>query len=117
MLTLCCKTNYVDAFNGTLTNFLWYFMLLQLNCARGDLSVHSHQNFSAFDLDCDNPISLGKDDVSWKKIGRSRVTEMAACRRIKKDAVSVFREDLHKRSEIRITLGNPNYIKSTPIHT
>lgn len=27
----------------------------------------------------------------------------------------VLRTDLHKRSEIRTTLGYPNYIKSTPI--
>jgi len=41
---------------------------------------------------------------------------MAARRgRIKKLGPPVLRADLHKRSEIRTTLGNPNYIKSTPI--
>lgn len=33
---------------------------------------------------------------------------------IKKRGPVVLREDLHKRSEIRTTLGNPNYIKLTP---
>lgn len=40
---------------------------------------------------------------------------MAARRRIKERGLSLFREDLHKRFEIRTTLGNTNYIKSTPI--
>jgi len=103
-------TNYIVRY---VDKFQIFYVLL--NYTRDDLLVYPPK-LSIVDLDRGNLISdnLGKTVPHEKKsVGRGCMKTGRAEGIKKRDPV--LPGDLHKRSEIRTTLGNPNYIKSTPI--